>query len=95
MGAPVLETCDLCKLGKKLIESGALMEAAFAAILQAESEKIETLIKEKASKEELKHANDTLKEIVIEIKETEKIILRKIDNGKELCNIKYDDCTCK
>lgn len=95
MGAPVLETCDLCKLEKKLIESGALMEAAFAAILQAESEKIEALIKEKASKEELKHANEILKEIIIEIKETEKIILRKIDNGKELCNIKYDDCTCK
>lgn len=97
MGSPKLNTQDCKRLGKKLIESGALMEAGVAAILQAESEKIETLIEKDATICDLKQANEDLKEIIDDITSLEGRILKKIKWGICLSNCECDcetDCDC-
>lgn len=85
MGAPILNTFNFGDLGKKLIESGALMEAGFASILQAESDKMEKLFELGLNKNELMETDKKFAEIINTIKGTEEIILKKIEIGKELC----------
>lgn len=94
MGLPTFSDGEFCTLGKELIESGAYMEAGLAALLMAESEKIEEFIKKGANKNELKELNTLIKEIVESISIIEKSILEKIELGKKLCKKETQPVDC-
>ncbi|MEG0371760.1 MAG: hypothetical protein RR645_05650 [Clostridium sp.] len=103
MGSPILDCTSICKLGKKVILSGALMEAGVAAFIQAESEKIEALTeKYKASnpiipptKEDIIKANEEATKAFEAIKGIEEKIVEKITIGRELYETSPDTCPCE
>jgi hypothetical protein len=103
MGAPVIDCERVCILGKKLIISGALMEAGFASFIQAESEKIEAIVEkylenEEAippTTEEVLQLNENVTDAIEAIRDTEELILQKITLGNQLRQILTDDCPCE
>lgn len=100
MGAPVLNCEPICVIGKKLILSGALMEAGLASFVQAESEKIEALVPLVATTAitpaDLIQVNRDVTAALVAIRDIETLILEKIQLG----NVLYtrgtagDACPC-
>ncbi|MEW8993260.1 hypothetical protein [Clostridium sp.] len=100
MGAPVLNCEPICVIGKKLILSGALMQAGLASFVQAESEKIEALVPLVATTAitpaELIQVNRDVAAAFAAIRDIESIILQKIQLGNTLYNrgTTGDACPC-
>lgn len=102
MGAPVLDCESLCILGKKLILSGALMEAGFASFVQAESEKIEAIVEKYLANaeatppdtEDVIEVNELARDAFVQIRLIEQIIIQKINLGIGLLDDE-DPCPCE
>lgn len=102
MGAPVLDCESLCILGKKLILSGALMEAGLASFVQAESEKIEAIVENYQENEEATlpntdeviQLNRDVKDAFEAIRLIEELILAKINIGNSFLYVQQDPCPC-
>ncbi|MEF9953357.1 MAG: hypothetical protein RSA01_05170 [Clostridium sp.] len=102
MGAPVLDCMSICKLGKKVMLSGALMEAGVASFVQAESEKIEALtekylqnkVGDLPTKADLLEANIEARKSFEAIQKIEEKIIEKINLGKGLYDSATDKCEC-
>ena len=88
MGSPQLDVVNPAVLGAQLIQSGALVQAGFASILQAESEKIEFLLDvEGITVEELLNANTTLFNILEAVAGVEDSVFNKIEAGLFLLGV--------
>lgn len=102
MGAPVLDCTSLCILGKKLILSGALMEAGLASFVQAESEKIEAIVENYQENEEATlpntdeviQLNRDVRDAFEAIRLIEELILAKINIGNGFLYVQQDPCPC-
>lgn len=102
MGAPVLDCENLCILGKKLILSGALMEAGLASFVQAESEKIEAIVEKYLENEDatapdtgvLIEVNQLAIDAFLQIRLIEQIIIDKINIGRGFID-RSDPCPCE
>lgn len=99
MGAPVLNCEPICVIGKKLMLSGALMEAGLASFVQAESEKIEALVPLVADTPEITPAeliqvNRDATDALEAIRDIETIIFQKIQLGNALYNVGTGDDVC-
>lgn len=102
MGAPVLDCESLCILGKKLILSGALMEAGLASFVQAESEKIEAIVERYLANPEVTppdtddviEVNELARDAFVQIRLIEQIIIDKINIGRDFLN-EEDPCPCE
>lgn len=87
MGAPVLDVLDNAVLGANLIQSGALAEAGFAAVMQTEAEKIELLLAAFEAETPdvtiatILDANLQLQNILTAVLGVEEVILQKIILG--------------
>ena len=92
MGAPVLDCERVCILGKKLIISGALMEAGLASFVQAESEKIEAIVEKYVANaaatppttDQVIQLNEDVRLAFEAIALIEGLIIQKINLGNDL-----------
>lgn len=100
MGAPVLNCEPICVIGKKLMLSGALMEAGLASFVQAESEKIEALVplvteRPRITPADLIQVNRDATDAFQAIRDIESIIIQKIVIGRNLYELgEADVCPC-
>lgn len=89
MNTPTKYNCDPIKLGCKLVESGEAFETALGALLEAESNKINALVKAFSPEDscypvcndDLLNANSYLSQSLDCIKEIESLVLKIINLG--------------